>query len=149
MSPPPIPNPPMLESLRSAANALLAGAGDDAGSARLAALAVQAIEKLTENLAQLLGQLGVRALVDRSVALARTTYPWLAGTAVMTPTDSPWQSLRVAMEQQDPRAIREGFVVLLATFVALLERLIGEGLVRRLLHDVWPEVFPQFAKEPT
>ena len=141
----PIPSPPMLESLRSAASELLAGEGDDAGSARLAVLAVQAIEKLTEHLAELVGQLGVRALVDRSVALARTTHPWLAGTAA----GSPWDSLRAAMEQQDPRAIREGFVVLLSTFVALLERLIGEELVRRLLHDVWPEVFPQSVKEPT
>jgi len=45
------------------------------------------------------------------------------------------------MESQDPETGRAGFVDLLATLVALLERLIGDALVAGLLREVWPELF--------
>jgi hypothetical protein len=53
------------------------------------------------------------------------------------------------MERQDPRGIEDAFVGVLSAFIELLARLIGDGLVRRLLHDVWPEDFPQVPKETT
>jgi hypothetical protein len=84
----------------------------------------------------------------RSAALSSATYPWLAKTIpIVAPTESPWGALRVAMEQQDPRAIGEGFVALLSTFFELLGRLIGDGLVKRVLHDVWPDVVTRVVKE--
>ena len=51
------------------------------------------------------------------------------------------------MEQQDPAASIEAFVAVLSTFVGLLERLVGEGLVERLLGEVWPTVFSYPAKD--
>jgi hypothetical protein len=139
-------SPTILESIRAVAKDLLAGVGDDPPPSRLAEVAVQRFEELTRYLAQLVGEMGVRAVFARSVADARSTYPWLA---VTTPTDPPWVSLRGAMERQDPSASRDAFVGLLSTFIELLARLIGDGLVGRLLHDVWPEVFPQVPKEAT
>lgn len=142
----------MTESARSVAVAkqLLASAGDDATPSKLAAHAVQTLEHVTHHLSQLVGEAGVRAVFARSAALSSATHPWLAKTIpIVAPTDSPWGALRVAMEQQDPRAIRDGFIALLSTFFELLGRLIGEGLVQRLLHDVWPDVVPQAVKEAT
>jgi len=139
-------SPTILESIRAAAKDLLAGAGSDPPPSTVAEVAVQRFEELTRHLAQFVGEMGVRALFARSVADARSTYPWLAAT---TPTDPPWVSLRGAMERQDPSASRDAFVGLLSTFIELLARLIGDGLMRRLLHDVWPEVFPQVPKETT
>lgn len=56
-------------------------------------------------------------------------------------------TLRDAMENQDPESITEAFVAVLLAFVGLLERLIGEGLVARLLDEVWPAVFTHAAKD--
>ena len=132
------------------AKKVLESAGDDATPSKLAAHAVHTIEQLTHHLTQLVGETGVRAIFARSAALSSATYPWLARTiSIVPPTDAPWGALRVAMEQQDPRAIHDGFVALLSTFIELLGRLIGEGLVQRLLHDVWPDAVPQAAKEAT
>jgi len=143
---PPTPRASVVpESFGAATQKLLASAGgdgDDAAS-KMAARAVEAIERLTQHLAQLVGETGVRALLARSVAVSTTTFPWLASTIpIVRPGDAPWASLRAALERQDPRTIHEAFGTLLSTFVKLLGRLIGEGLVAHLLHDIWPEVFP-------
>lgn len=139
-------SPTIVESVRAAANDLLAGAGGDAPPSRLAAFAVQRFEELARHLAPLVGELGVHALFARSVADARSTLPWIAAT---TSTDAPWVALREAMARQEPRAIRDAFAGLLAALIELLARLIGDGLVRRLVHDVWPEVLPPVPKEST
>ena len=140
----------MSESVVAVAKKLLAGTGDDAAPSRVAARAVQAIEQVTSHLAPLVGETGVRAVLARSVALSSATFPWLAGTIpIVRPAESPWASLLVAMERQDTRTISEGFVALLSTFIGLLERLVGERLAARLMHDVWPEVFPYGVKEST
>ena len=139
-------SPTIRDSVRAVADDLLAGIGDDSPPEKAAEVAAQRFEELTHYLAQLVGEIGVRALFARSVADARAMYPWLATTA---PTDPAWVSLRGAMERQDSRAIRDAFAELLGGFMELLTRLIGDGLVRRLLHDVWPEVFPQVVKETT
>jgi hypothetical protein len=141
----------MSESFVAGARKLLAGTDDDdAGPARVATRAVQVLEQLTKHLRQLVGETGIRALLARSVALSSATFPWLAGTIpIIQPADSAWVPLRAAMETQDVHAIREGFALLLSTFFGLLGRLIGEPLMAHLLHDVWPEVFPYSAKEPT
>jgi len=137
---------PILESIEGAATVLLAAAGDDAPPSVVAGLAVQRFEELARYLAQLIGEMGVGALFARSVASARSTYPWLAVTTSSAP---PWVALRGAMERQAPPAIREAFAGLLSTFIELLARLIGDGLVRRLLNDVWPQVSLQGPKEST
>jgi hypothetical protein len=110
----------------------------------------RACEQLSRHLGQLVGETGVRALFVRSVAISSATYPWLANTIPRTASaESTWASLRTTLENQDPQTSREAFVALLSTFVGLLERLIGEGLVTRLLNEIWPEVFPRAVKEAT
>jgi len=136
--------PTTLASIQAVAHDLLAAAGDDAPPSIVAGLAAQRFEELARYLGQLIGEVGVRALFARSIASARSAYPWFAA---VPPTDAPWVSLREAMERQKPRAIRDAFGGLLSVFSELLARLIGEGLVRRLLNDVWPEVFSQVPKE--
>jgi hypothetical protein len=124
--------------LRAAARQLVEGDS----STHVAAGAVRACEQLTYHLARLVGEVGIRTLIARSVALTCVRVPWLANTVPGTaPAESPWASLRTAMELQDPHTASEAFVDLLSTFVELLGRLIGEGLVVRLLQEVWPEVF--------
>jgi hypothetical protein len=116
---------------------------------RVAADAVQACEQLSKHLARIVGEIGVRTLLARSAALTSGRFPWLASAIPRTASaGSPWAALRVAMESQDPQTAREAFVDLLATFIELLGRLIGDALVARLLHELWPELFPSPAKGP-
>jgi hypothetical protein len=127
------------------ARALVASSpGDVASSTLAAARAAAALDALAKHLARLLGDAGVQLLLKRSVAQAAATFPWLAGGASAGTVTS---RLRAAMEAQEPDAISEAFVAVLSAFVGLLERLIGEGLVERLLAEVWPDVFTHAAKE--
>jgi hypothetical protein len=115
----------------------------------VAAGAVQACEQLSQHLARIIGEIGVRTLLARSAALTSGRFPWLASAIPRTAAaGSPWAALRVAMESQDPQTAGEAFVDLLATFIELLGRLIGEALVARLLHELWPELFPSPAEAP-
>ncbi|HET7500338.1 MAG TPA: hypothetical protein VFK02_05020 [Kofleriaceae bacterium] len=122
---------------------LVAGDAPD----RVAAHAVQECERLSRHLARLLGEIGTRTLLARSAVVTSARYPWLASAIPRTASaSSPWAALRAAMEAQDPHTAREAFVDLLTTFIELLGRLIGDALVARLLHEVWPELFPPTAK---
>lgn len=135
----------MNPELTAAARKLVAGDS----STHVAAGAVHACEQLTFHLARLIGELGTRTLLARSVALTSVRYPWLANTVPRAvPAGAPWVALGRSMELQDPHTASEAFVDLLSMFVELLGRLIGEGLVMRLLQEVWPEVF-ETAKETT
>jgi hypothetical protein len=47
------------------------------------------------------------------------------------------------MEKQDPATATEGFILVLSAVIDLLANLLGEGVVKQLLEDAWPAVFPQ------
>jgi hypothetical protein len=128
-----------------AARTLLAGPPGNAESPQhLAERAAQTCERLATHLARLLGDSGVQLLLKRSVVLASHQLPWLASGQT---GETVVSAMRTAMEQQDLESISEAFVAVLSAFVGLLERLIGEGLVQRLLAEVWPTVFPYAAKD--
>jgi hypothetical protein len=115
----------------------------------VAAEAVQSCEQLSQHLARIIGEIGVRTLLARSATLTSARFPWLASALPRTASaGSPWAALRVAMESQDPQTASDAFADLLATFIELLGRLIGDALVARLLHELWPELFPSPAKAP-
>ena len=132
----------MTPDFGQAARRLIAGEPGD--SSNVAERAAQACERFTRHLARLLGESGAHLLMRRSVVLASSQFPWLAGALTSNDLRS---ALRTAMEQQDPEAIADAFVAVLSAYVGLLERLIGEGLVARQLDDVWPTVFTHLAKD--
>jgi hypothetical protein len=150
-----MPSAPARESALPASFAavvtdVFAGARDaDLTASKVAERATRALERLSVHLAQLVGELGIHALMARSAALSSTAIPWLANTIpTVAPTDArPWASLEAAMASRDPQEISDGFSTLLSNFVWLLGRLIGEGLVAHLLRDAWPEVPPPGGKE--
>jgi hypothetical protein len=109
---------------------------------------METFEQLAHHLAQLVGVEGVRALLARSVALSSPAFPWLADI-ISVPTEDVFSPLRAALEHQAPQTIRDGHAALLSNFLGLLGRLVGQGLVERVVHDVWPDVFPLAVKEPT
>jgi hypothetical protein len=111
---------------------------------QLAERASQACERLAKHLSRLLGETGVELLLKRSIVLAGAQFPWL----IVESTDGDAASrLRDALARQEPASIGDAVVAVLSTFVGLLERLIGAGLVDRLLAEVWPAVFVHVAKD--
>jgi hypothetical protein len=92
----------------------------------------------------LLGASGIQLMLKRSVAKASATFAWLPDGASNAGTTA---ALREAMESPDPEAGTQAFVAVLSALVGLLERLIGEGLVARLLEEVWPTVFTYVPKD--
>lgn len=133
----------MTADFSQAAGRLLAALAPDGSSEQLASGAANACERLAQHLSRLLGETGVRMLVKRSIVLASAAYPWLAAAAASEDASD----LRGAMVQQDPRSITDAFVAILAGLVGLLERLIGEPLVERLLDEVWPGIFVETEKD--
>ena len=96
------------------------------------------IEKLRPRLATLMGNIGFRALLARTLALANADFPWLR--AVHVKTEGSLAGLDELGAQVDPDDISKGCAVLLAEMLGLLVAFIGEDLTLRLVRDVWPNL---------
>ena len=131
-----------------AARRLLAGRPSDGNSSNhVAERATQGFERIAKHLTRLLGETGVQMLMERSIAIATSRFPWLGAASSAGQQESRASLLRHAMEKQEPGAITDAFVDVLSIFVGLLKRLIGDGLVEQLLDEVWPAVFVPAAKD--
>jgi hypothetical protein len=121
------------------------GADVTATPAQLAGAIDQVWTELQTHFGNLIGAAGMRALQDRSVSIAAERLPWLAvprqGSGVAT-----W-SLRTVFERRPPSEAIAEFSHVMASLITLVGRLIGDAMVGRVLHEIWPEVFPRIAKE--
>jgi hypothetical protein len=93
-------------------------------------------DKLRPHLRTLMGNVGFRALLSRSLALASAEVPWLR--AVRVKEDGSLEGLDEFDAPVPPKALFEGSVVLLAQLLGLLVAFIGENLTVRLVREVWP-----------
>lgn len=108
----------------------------------------EAMARLAQLLARLLGTTGVATIVDRAVVLAGARFPWLATPRSEGKTlDAVLAALHEGLAGQSPAEARDGFAAVAAALVELLERLIGAGLVNRLLEDAWPDAFGPAEKD--
>ena len=96
------------------------------------------VEKLRPHLANLMGNAGFRALLSRSLALARAEVPWLRSVHVKS--DGFLEGLDELEAQVDLDKFSEGRVVLLAVLLGLLVAFIGERLTLQLVREVWPKL---------
>ncbi len=136
---------PVTDISRGARQILVGHADESDSSTQLADRAMKAYEQLASHLSRLLGDLGVEMLLARSVTIASAEFPWLRAMPQARPPRA--LVLRQAMEQQEAASIVDAFVAIMTTLVGLLKRLIGDGLVDRLLHEVWPTVFVDDVKD--
>ena len=98
------------------------------------------IDKLRPQLATLMGNIGFRALLSRTLALSNPEFPWLR--AVHVKAEGSLEGLEELGSQVDPDEIFEGCAVLLAQMLGLLVAFIGEELTLRLVREVWPKLSP-------
>lgn len=113
-----------------------------------AAAGARACEKLSLHFARIIGETGIRALLDRSLALSRSEFPWLPGVEG-TSIEARCARLADSLAGQPPRAASEASALVLRTLIGLLGRFIGVDLTLRLLEERWPEETPPGGSKET
>ena len=136
----------MKPEVASAARALLATGYDVSDSRLIAAHAATVCQLLSKHVARLVGDLGMRALFERSLYIASASFDCLRSMTT-DQQDGPYEALRVCLEREAPEAALAAAGHVFTTFIELLERFIGERLVANLLQEVWPDVFADEVKE--
>ena len=135
--------PPTSPAARALAHRLLGQAGALAGSesggseAPNAADPVAALEwvcrHLGDELSRWFGPYGFHALLTRALAKARVDQPPLAAVRVRSSPDAYLDGLGDAVQGYGVHPATEAFAALLAAFIDLLGRLIGEDLAVNLV----------------
>ncbi len=124
-----------------------AGTSPDAHA--IAAAALRAYERLAQQLAPLIGEVGLHAVCARSVHLTQREFSWLAPADSAEPRDAPFAHVRVSLERQDPAVATDAAITVLATFGELLASFIGDSLTTRLLREAWPGGFSDDTTQET
>ena len=93
--------------------------------------------RIGRELTPIIGNAGVKALLRRSMLLARARWDWLDADADTTPESDPVEMLcRALAKRAGPEAVAANLLVA-QTFYRLLAGLIGESLADRLLEPVF------------
>jgi len=130
-------DPPSIRSL--ARSRLLAEVTGDESSAQAWIDALDRVcDGLRLRLTPIVGREGFEALLSRSLALAKRESGWL--DSIHLNAEGALVGLRDASSEHEAAEIEAGCVSLVAQIVDLLMSLIGEGLTRRLLGAIWPEL---------
>ena len=95
-------------------------------------------DRLSPQLATLMGNAGFRGLLSRALALANEEVRWLR--AVHVKSDGSLTGLQELQAQLAPEQFFEGRTVLLAQLLGLLVAFIGANLTVRLLSELWPKL---------
>jgi hypothetical protein len=120
-------------ALRTAAKRLLELEATTRSVAKLPT-ATRVNERVRRVLSTLLGAAGFRALLARVVTLAKAEASALSGLDVHA--DGSLEGLGV---NDGKRRFADGEVVLVAHLLGLLLTFVGEALMLRLVHDIWPK----------
>ena len=96
-------------------------------------------EKLSRQLASIIGEGGFQSLYDRSLHLTAPTFPWLTSCNSSTPKGSRFEELRKCLADQDLINSGEASIALLVTFIDILAVLIGEFLTSTILDLAWAD----------
>ena len=134
-----------LELRQLALTVLAQHAAAEATADGFAAAARRAYDELADVSTQLIGQIGVDALIARAVHLAQREHPWLVASPESDPASDPFAQVLASVSQQSPGLAAEGTAAVFATFAGLLVTFIGETLTASLLRQAWPDAFADAA----
>lgn len=95
-------------------------------------------EKLRPHVVTFTGRDGFNALYARAIMLASTEIPWLRGVQIIA--DGSLAGLQEVAGKESREKIAEGKIALIAQLLALMVKLIGEGLMMNLVRGIWPHV---------
>jgi len=117
-------------------------AGEHQSPEELAAVAVQAYERLRERLTVFLGQQGFDSLWARAMYLAQRQFRSWDETAGAELLDTLPPGLHAATRGRGSAEARDILIAAFASFIALLFTFIGEEVGFRLIRQVLPDLPP-------
>ncbi|GEM_PF-6467798 len=95
--------------------------------------------RLRDQLAEVVGRDGVRAIAVRAVGLTRAEFPFLSVEPVFE-QERFLKGLATSVQRRDPVEVVEAVSTMLANLLGLLFRLFGSALARRFIHDALPGI---------
>src|SRR5438034_11541331 len=108
---------------------------------QLAAASGLLLEKLSQELADVIGPGGVQSILRRAVKLMPPEFAFLDERIVLGADPAGLaEALRARLQEHEPELKREASASLFATFAGLLAHVIGDRLMWSLLRHVWPEL---------
>jgi hypothetical protein len=122
--------------------------GSDTQEAQIAA-AERVLGRLQEHLLRWFGPDGFHAVLSRALATARKAHPALAHVRIEQRGEWRLAELAASAHKYHPADFRDALLALVAATLALLSRLIGDDLVRRLLQQAWPPEPPNDTEADT
>ncbi|WP_348269935.1 hypothetical protein P8936_03015 [Edaphobacter paludis] len=99
---------------------------------------VRVAEKLRGPISMLVGATGFRALLTRSLSLARAQVPALSAIQVKPDGALEWNTVGNSA-RTNGEAVKPG-AILITELLGLLSHSIGEAMTLRLLNDAWPDL---------
>jgi hypothetical protein len=106
------------------------------------AAAERVVGRLQEHLLRWFGPDGFHAVLSRALATARDGHPALRHVRIEPRGEARLTELAASAHAYRPGELADALRALIATTLALLSRLIGDDLVRRLLQQAWPGEAP-------
>lgn len=106
-------------------------------AAAVATAAVAVWRDVSGVMSPIIGNSGFAALFKRSVYLASSTWPALAGATERAPDTAPFSALHDVLAQLSSADAARANGALLQTFQEVLDTLIGVPLTARLLQPIW------------
>ncbi len=126
--------------------ALAARAGNAPDASDFSRAALRLWRQIKVRLQPVIGERGVEALLRRSLHLTARAFPWLA-MSVSGNDQVSLEQIAACLAGHETSVAADAGKALLATFIELLEDLIGESLTQRLLGDVWVSPAPGMQHE--
>jgi hypothetical protein len=106
----------------------------------LAEAAERICQKLGPDLSRLTSPSGSQAILSRALHVARAEFPFLEGVRAGVVPDTCLQGLSERVHAVEIGEARDGLEAMLSVLLDLVVGFIGEGLTRRLVQDLWPEL---------
>lgn len=122
-----------------------AGKASDANA--LADATFRTWQEMETQLAPVIGTRGVDVLFARALHMTSATFPWLDTPRDRKDNEDRPGSVKRRLADREPGVAEEASVALLATFVELLTKLIGENLTERLMKTAWAPGSPASKRE--
>ena len=113
------------------------------------AAAERVLRRLQEHLLRWFGPDGLDAMHSRALATAREGHPALTHVRIEPRREARLTELAASAHAYPPAEVADALTALIAATLALLSRLIGDDLVRRLVQQAWPEDAPNDTRADT
>ena len=108
-------------------------------------VAIRLWEMLVSKIISVVGEGGFNSLYERSLFVARSTFPWLASGSLSQRPDHQFTGLKTSLAERTPEEAAEAASLLLITFTDILASLIGEQLTTSILCSAWGTIAPDTA----